>query len=140
MYNVLLFVTNFHVPIIVSFNPQTIHQPRFHNQCQPGPIWGIRSPLRTSLHLLNTLYWNLGVVGHLPPTLESGWRGETYFIFLRHTTHTHNTHPPTHTHTLSDPFIKLDPRLCSILLRHCSICFMYSKHRIGRKAVELLEI
>jgi hypothetical protein len=35
---------------------------------------------------------------------------------------------------LSDPFLKLDPRLCNILLRHC-ICIMYRKHRIRRKAV-----
>jgi len=40
---------------------------------------------------------------------------------------------------LSDPFLTLDPRLRNLLLRHCK-CIMYSKHRIGRKAVELLEI
>jgi hypothetical protein len=48
---------------------------------------------------------------------------------------------PLHVHSkscppLSDPFLKLDPRLCNLLLRHC-ICIMYSKHRIGRRAVEL---
>jgi len=49
--HVLLFIINFHVPIIVSFNPRTTHQPRFHNQCHPRPIWGLRSPQRTSLHV-----------------------------------------------------------------------------------------
>jgi hypothetical protein len=38
---------------------------------------------------------------------------------------------------LSAPFLKLDPRLCNLYLLHC-ICIMYSKHRIGRKAVKLL--
>jgi hypothetical protein len=28
---------------------------------------------------------------------------------------------------LSDPFLKLDPRLCNLLLRHC-ICIMNNKH------------
>jgi hypothetical protein len=36
--HVLLFIINFHVPIILSFNPRTTHQPRFHIQCHPRPI------------------------------------------------------------------------------------------------------
>jgi hypothetical protein len=39
---------------------------------------------------------------------------------------------------LSGPFLKLDPRFCNLLLLHCT-CIMHSKHRIGRRAVELLE-
>jgi hypothetical protein len=36
----------------------------------------------------------------------------------------YSLHP---TPPLSDSFLKLDPRLCNLLLRHC-ICIMYSKH------------
>jgi hypothetical protein len=39
--------------------------------------------------------------------------------------------------SFSDPFLKLDPRPCNLFLLHC-ICIMYSKHRIGRKAVKRL--
>ena len=46
----LLFVTNFHVPIIVSFNHWATHQPRQPNQCQHGSTWSLRSRLCTSLH------------------------------------------------------------------------------------------
>ena len=42
-------------------------------------------------------------------------------------------------HPLSDPFLKVYPHLCKLLLRHC-ICIIYRKHRIGRKAVKYLEI
>ena len=48
--HVLLFIIHFHVPIIVSFNPRTTHQPRFHKQCHPRPNWCLRNPLGTSLH------------------------------------------------------------------------------------------
>ena len=44
-----------------------------------------------------------------------------------------------HTHTPSDSYLKLDLRICNPLLLHC-ICIMDRKHRIGRIAVELLEI
>ena len=46
----LLFVTNFHVPIIVSFNHWATHQPHQPNQCQYGSTWSLRSRLCTSLH------------------------------------------------------------------------------------------
>jgi hypothetical protein len=62
--HVLLFFTNLHVPIIVSFNPQTTHQPRFHNNCRPGPICGLRNPLLTSLHFLLVCIETRGVVAH----------------------------------------------------------------------------
>ena len=74
----LLFVTNFHVPIIVSFNHWTTHQPRQPNQCQPGSTWSLRSRLCTSLHFYNTLHWNQGCrrIGNFSPNnLESGWKG-----------------------------------------------------------------
>ena len=48
--HVLLFVTNFHVPIIVSFNHWATHQPHQPNQCQHGSTWSLRSRLCTSLH------------------------------------------------------------------------------------------
>ena len=49
--HVLLFIIHFYVPIIVSFNPRTTHQLRFHNQFHPRPSWCLRNPLRTSLHV-----------------------------------------------------------------------------------------
>ena len=116
---------------------------------------------------LNTLHWNQGRNRALAPNaLESGSRlGKTYFTFYGKFIFINNwifsikaknvklprgLKPfclfvflplPVHSKScppLSDPFLKLDPRLCNLLLRHC-ICIMYSKHRIGRRAVELLE-
>jgi len=45
----LLFITHFHVPIIVSLNPRTTHQPRHPKQCKSGPTWDLRNSMRTSL-------------------------------------------------------------------------------------------
>ena len=117
---------------------------------------------------LNTLHWNQGRSRVLAPNaLESGsGLGKAYFTFDGNffllVTEFSALKPkilcyqevwslfvcllfflplPVHSKScfpLSDPFLKLDPRLCSPLLRHC-ICIMYSKHWIGRKAVELLE-
>ena len=64
--------------------------------------------------------------------LPRGLKPFCLFVFLPLPMHS-NSFPP-----LSDPFLKLDPRLCNLLLRYC-ICIMYSKHRIGRRAVKLLE-
>ena len=69
--HVLLFVTNFHVPIIVSFNPQTTHQPGFHNQCQPGPIWGLRTHY-SPRYIFNRLHWNQGRRRALGKWVERG--------------------------------------------------------------------
>ena len=54
--HVLLFITYFYNPIIISFNHRTTHQPRHPNQCQFGPIWDLRSPLRTLLDFYNALH------------------------------------------------------------------------------------
>ena len=76
MYCFLLQIFMFQLSSALT--PKLQIQPRFHNQCQPGPIWGIRSPLLTSLHLLIDCIETSGVVGHL----DSGWRGRGIFYFL----------------------------------------------------------
>ena len=175
---VLLFVTHFHISIIVSFNSSVTHQPRFHNQCQLGPIWGLRSPLIISLHFLihciettwhlPPILWKVGGGGgHIILFMVNIWLVSEcsalkknvnltrdlkpflfvclfvlfcFSIFQASPFPVHTKIPPSpHTHTLSDPFLKLYLRLCNPLLRHC-ICIMYRKHRIGRKAVNFLEI
>ena len=45
--HLLLFIANFHVSIIVSFNPRTTHQPRHLNQCHPWTHW----PPKSTTHL-----------------------------------------------------------------------------------------
>ena len=128
----------------------------------------LRSPKSTAYFavILNTLHWNQGRGRVLAPNaLESGsglrktyftFYGNNFisnwifnikaknvklpgglksfclFVFLPLPVHSKSCPP------LSDPFLKLDPRLYNLLLRHCT-CIMYSKHWIGRKAVELLE-
>ena len=116
---------------------------------------------------LNTLHWNQGRSRALVPNaLESGrGLGKTYFTFYDNFYFISNwifsikaknvkllrgLKPfslfvflplPVHSKScppLSGPFLKLDPRFCNLLLLHCT-CIMHSKHRIGRRAVELLE-
>ena len=36
--HVLLFIAHFHVPIFISFNPRTTHQPYHPKQYKFGPI------------------------------------------------------------------------------------------------------
>ena len=156
--HVLLFVTNFHVPIIVSFNHWATHQPHQPNQCQHGSTWGLRSRLCTSLHFRTHFVlvaafvalkqnvvsypevWSLFVCLFLFFCLFFvlfcfGFIFTCQFCKLP----LFPGSPKEFSPPLPDPFLKLDPRLCNILLRHC-ICIMYRKHRIRRKAVGLLEI
>ena len=83
--HVLLFITNFHVPIIVSFNRRTTHQPPPPKQCKSRPHLDLRCPLHTSLHAFNVLHLNHGY-RRAPSTL---WRvgekegGAKLFYFLR---------------------------------------------------------
>ena len=71
--HVLLFIINVHVPIIVSFNLRTTHQPRFYNQCHPRPSWDLRNPM----------HWNQGRSRALTPNAyENGsGLGKTYLTF-----------------------------------------------------------
>ena len=148
--HVLLFVANFHVPIIVSFNHWATHQPYQPNQCQHGSTWSLRSRLCTSLHFRTNFVlvaaffaikqkvvgysevWSLFVFVFV--LFCFGFFLLVSFASFPSSRAVQKGFPP-----LSDPFLKLDPRLCNILLRHC-ICIMYRKHRIRRKAVGLLEI
>jgi hypothetical protein len=49
------------------------------------------------------------------------WSLFCLFVFLPLPVHSKSCPP------LSDPFLKLDTRLCNLLLRHC-ICIMHNKH------------
>ena len=133
--HVLLFVTNFHVPIIVSFNHWATHQPHQPNQCQHRSTWGIKAKCNNLPRDLKPfcLFVFIFVFCFLFCFV--------FFVFLLvsfasfpSSRAVQKSFPP-----LPDPFLKLDPRLYNILLRHC-ICIMYRKHRIRWKAVGLLEI
>jgi hypothetical protein len=146
----LLFVANFHVPIIVSFNHWATHQPHQPNQCQHGSPWGLRSRLCTSLHF-RTHFVLVAAFFAIKQKVVSYPEVWSLFVFVfvlfcfgffllvsfasfPSSRAVQKSFPP-----LPDPFLKLDPRLYNILLHHC-ICIMYRKHRIRWKAVGLLEI